>query len=77
MHCNYNDPSPSYDKSKTSPSRTMASNYEKPPVFSKDRLWTEKDLKSLEKYKFQGNHNKKAEVPIEQEELKLTSVLVD
>jgi len=41
----------------------MASNYEKPPVFSKNRLWTEKDLKSLEKAKFQGNHMK-AEVPI-------------
>lgn len=36
----------------------MASVYEKPPIFCKERLWVEKDLKSLEKRKFQENHMK-------------------
>lgn len=41
----------------------MASIYEKQPIFRKERKWTEKDLKTLEKKKFQGNHMK-AEVPV-------------
>ena len=36
----------------------MASNYKKPPIFSQDWLWSEKDLKSLEKKKFQTKHTK-------------------
>ena len=41
----------------------MASNYEKPPVFSRDHTWTERDLKSFKKAKFTGHHHKE-EVPI-------------
>ena len=40
----------------------MASNYEKPPVFSRDRTWKESDLKSMEKAKFNGCHGAKEEV---------------
>ena len=41
----------------------MASNYEKPPVFSRDRTWSEHGLKSFDKAKFTGHHHKE-EVPI-------------
>ena len=41
----------------------MASNYEKPPVFSGDCTWTEHNLKFFEKAKFTGHHHKE-EVPI-------------
>ena len=40
----------------------MASNYEKPPVFARDRTWKESDLKSVEKAKFTGPHGAKEEV---------------
>ena len=40
----------------------MASNYEKPPVFSRDRSWKETDLKTVEKAKFNGRHGAKEEV---------------
>ena len=40
----------------------MASNYEKPPVFSRDRTWKEGDLKSIKKAKFAGQHGAKEEV---------------
>ena len=41
----------------------MASNYEKPPVFSRDCTWSERDLKAYSKAKFNGPHQKE-EVPI-------------
>ena len=41
----------------------MASIYEKPPIFYKEQKWEEKDLSSLDKAKFQGQHQK-AEVYI-------------
>ena len=36
----------------------MASNYEKPPVFSRDRTWKEGDLKHVDKAKIAGHHAK-------------------
>ena len=37
---------------------TMASNYEKPPVFSRDQTWKEGDLKSVKKEKFSVRYTK-------------------
>ena len=36
----------------------MVSNYEKPPVFSRDRTWKEGDLKHVDKVKIAGHHAK-------------------
>ena len=41
----------------------MASNYKKPPVFSRDQTWTERYIKTFKKAKFTGHHHKE-EVPI-------------